>query len=82
MGLLWYPTKKIKQLVNLCLVIVGIILIGFELRPMWAHLMTKLWTSPTEFVRECMWLIFGTPYIGLLQVLCVVIVLILVFVFG
>lgn len=79
---LWYPTKKLRQLIHLGVVIVGVILIGFELRPMWAHLMTKLWISPVELVRECMSLASGIPYVALIQVMCVVIILILALIFA
>lgn len=80
--LLWYPIEKLRQCIYLGMVVLGVILIGFELRPMWAHLMTKLWVSPMGFVQEFISLFSGIPYVFLIQLTFVVIVIILAFVFG
>lgn len=79
---LWYPIQKLKEFIYLGIVVLGIILIGFELRPMWAHLITKLWTSPFGFMQEFLTLLSGIPYLLLIQFAGIVIVIILAFVCG
>jgi hypothetical protein len=81
LGWLWYPIEKLRQFIYLGMVVLGVILIGFELRPMWAHLITKLLSSPMGFAQEFISLFSGVPYLLLIQLFCVVMVMILAFIF-
>lgn len=86
MDWLWHPTHKIKQLIHLALVVIGVVIVGFELRPLWmhmVHLTTKLWISPMEFFMEdALSLMSGIPYLVVTQAACVVVTVAIAFFFG